>query len=60
MHTTGSDEVTLYVLEGRILCQLGEYTTPDSTYEEMVRELCVLGPEVVLPLTVAGAALHQG
>ena len=109
MHTTRSDEVTLYVLEGRILCQLGEDTTPlgpgdvmhlpagvprgwradgpdgarivqtlgaapESTYEEMFRELSVLGPEdphrnaevcsrhgvdVVLPLTVAGAALHQ-
>ena len=110
MHTTRSDEVTLYVLEGRILCQLGEDTTPlgpgdimhlpagvprgwradgpdgarivqtlgappDSTYEEMFRELSVLGPEdpdrnaevcarhgvdVVLPLTVAGAALQHG
>src|SRR6185503_10915616 len=28
MHTTRSDEVTLYVLEGRILCQLGEDTVP--------------------------------
>ena len=27
MHTTRSDEVTLYVLEGRIVCQLGEDAT---------------------------------
>ena len=110
MHTTRSDEVTLYVLEGRILCQLGEDTTslgagdtmhlpagvprgwradgaegarlvqtlgapPDSTYEEMFRELSALGPEdpernakvcarhgvdLVLPLVAAGAVLHHG
>jgi quercetin dioxygenase-like cupin family protein len=110
MHTTRSDEVTLYVLEGRIVCQLGEETTtlgagetmhlpagvprgwradgaegarlvqtlgatPDSTYEEMFRELSALGPEdparnakvcarhgvdLVLPLVPAGAVLHHG